>query len=151
MQSTFALQHLHPAHETDAETSPPSPAVPAAAQPMKITTPLKIMEPISATQPTVHPQTPPSQRPNWPAASASLGLPQRVHRFSLMKGGPWSPLEMIFGSALGTGAKCDLCLKRLGWKPCLECDDCSLTLVDYTFRRRRYPDSLTHFPWSVFT
>ncbi|KAF8797714.1 kinase-like protein [Phlegmacium glaucopus] len=37
----------------------------------------------------------------------------------------WNPLEMFFSSGLLTG-KCDLCNKRLGWKPVLECDDCGL-------------------------
>ena len=37
----------------------------------------------------------------------------------------WNPLEFIFSSAL-LGAKCDVCFKRLGWKPVLECDDCGL-------------------------
>ncbi|KAG8773721.1 hypothetical protein FRC19_006544 [Serendipita sp. 401] len=44
----------------------------------------------------------------------------------------WSPFEFFFSSGFGFGgsaakaAKCDLCGKRLGWKPCLECDDCGL-------------------------
>ncbi|KAG8826154.1 hypothetical protein FRC17_008355 [Serendipita sp. 399] len=44
----------------------------------------------------------------------------------------WSPLDFFFSSGFGFGgsaakaAKCDLCGKRLGWKPCLECDDCGL-------------------------
>jgi len=37
----------------------------------------------------------------------------------------WNPLEMFFSSGLLIG-KCDLCNKRLGWKPVLECDDCGL-------------------------
>ncbi|QRW13863.1 TKL/LISK/LISK-DD1 protein kinase [Ceratobasidium sp. AG-Ba] len=38
----------------------------------------------------------------------------------------WSPFEFFFSS--GLGAKCDVCLKRLGWgwKPVLECDDCGM-------------------------
>ncbi|KZT05216.1 kinase-like protein [Laetiporus sulphureus 93-53] len=72
-----------------------------------------------------------------------------VHRFSLLKPGAkktsiggersrsasppaasdvlWNrnPLEFIFSSAL-LAAKCDVCGKRLGWKPVLECDDCGL-------------------------
>ncbi|KAK7689175.1 hypothetical protein QCA50_007866 [Cerrena zonata] len=37
----------------------------------------------------------------------------------------WNPLEFLFnGTSLG--AKCDVCVKRLGWKPMLECDDCGL-------------------------
>ncbi|KAH7105124.1 kinase-like protein [Auriculariales sp. MPI-PUGE-AT-0066] len=39
----------------------------------------------------------------------------------------WNPLEFLFGLGTGSaGAKCDLCTKRLGWKPVLECDDCGL-------------------------
>ncbi|OSD03678.1 kinase-like protein [Trametes coccinea BRFM310] len=37
----------------------------------------------------------------------------------------WSPLELFFSSTL-LSAKCDVCSKRLGWKPVLECDDCGL-------------------------
>jgi len=36
----------------------------------------------------------------------------------------WSPFDFFFSS--GLVAKCDLCHKRLGWKPVLECDDCGL-------------------------
>ncbi|KAJ8516196.1 hypothetical protein ONZ45_g6462 [Pleurotus djamor] len=39
--------------------------------------------------------------------------------------GGWNPLDIFFGSGL-LAAKCDLCSKRLGWKPVLECDDCGL-------------------------
>ncbi|CAA7262574.1 unnamed protein product [Cyclocybe aegerita] len=71
-----------------------------------------------------------------------------VHRFTLLKPGKqkrssgsvsphrgpgservenagWNPLEMLFSSGLLVG-KCDLCNKRIGWKPVLECDDCGL-------------------------
>ncbi|KAI0776833.1 kinase-like protein [Trametes elegans] len=72
-----------------------------------------------------------------------------VHRFTLIKPGSkrtggkdkdptsrsasptrstealWSPLELFFSSTL-LSAKCDVCAKRLGWKPVLECDDCGL-------------------------
>ena len=40
----------------------------------------------------------------------------------------WNPLEMFFSSGLFIG-KCDLCNKRLGWKPVLECDDCGLRYI----------------------
>lgn len=63
----------------------------------------------------------------------SLEPSPRIHRFSLMKSGAWSPFDLLFGSALGTGSKCDLCNKRLGWKPCLECDDCGLRRVSLPF------------------
>ena len=67
-----------------------------------------------------------------------------VHRFTLMKPGAkrssgnisptrrpppgevgWNPFERIFSSGLLT-VKCDVCTKRIGWKPVLECDDCGL-------------------------
>ncbi|KAJ6468963.1 TKL/LISK/LISK-DD1 protein kinase [Mycena vulgaris] len=72
-----------------------------------------------------------------------------VHRFSLLKPGAkpkksgsngtvsptgsigngdatgWNPLDLFFSSGLLV-AKCDVCTKRLGWKPVLECDDCGL-------------------------
>lgn len=34
------------------------------------------------------------------------------------------PFGFFFSSAIA--AKCDICYKRLGWKPVLECDDCGL-------------------------
>ncbi|PPQ69353.1 hypothetical protein CVT25_004745 [Psilocybe cyanescens] len=37
----------------------------------------------------------------------------------------WNPLDILFSSGLLVG-KCDLCNKRIGWKPVLECDDCGL-------------------------
>lgn len=71
-----------------------------------------------------------------------------VHRFTLIKPGAkrptsnptntprspkekekdeagWSPFDFFFSSGL-LAAKCDVCTKRIGWKPCLECDDCGL-------------------------
>ncbi|KAK0185506.1 TKL/LISK/LISK-DD1 protein kinase [Armillaria mellea] len=37
----------------------------------------------------------------------------------------WNPLDLIFSSGLFV-AKYDVCMKWLGWKPMLECDDCGL-------------------------
>lgn len=37
----------------------------------------------------------------------------------------WSPFDFFFSSGM-RAAKCDLCTKRIGWKPVLECDDCGL-------------------------
>ncbi|KAJ2921056.1 hypothetical protein H1R20_g16038, partial [Candolleomyces eurysporus] len=64
-----------------------------------------------------------------------------VHRFTLLKPGTkpkrlssgsangessiWNPLEIFFSSGLLV-SKCDLCNKRIGWKPFLECDDCNI-------------------------
>ena len=74
-------------------------------------------------------------------------VPPLVHRFTLLKPGEkqkrdgspgpgdggaaaasWNPLELFFSSGL-LMSKCDLCGKRLGWKPVLECDDCGLRFV----------------------
>ncbi|TFY75881.1 hypothetical protein EWM64_g8131, partial [Hericium alpestre] len=73
----------------------------------------------------------------------SVVPPPLVHRFTLIKPGAkrrsgsysppgvasegsWSPLEFFLSSGLLGGAKCDICAKRLGRKPILECDDCNL-------------------------
>lgn len=81
-------------------------------------------------------------------------VPPLVHRFTLLKPGAkqkrtsgsaspnhkdnyvnphsegvgWNPLEILFSSKLLSG-KCDLCGKRIGWKPVLECDDCGIRFV----------------------
>lgn len=121
-QSSLAPRDSSPVHETIVETSHAPPVFPAITH---------FTDTVVAPKPM---EQPPVKPLNQSATPTSFELPPRVHRFSLMKGGQWSPLEMIFGSALGTGAKCDLCSKRLGWKPCLECDDCSLTsVIDITF------------------
>lgn len=41
-------------------------------------------------------------------------------------GGGWNPLEIFFVNGGLLGYKCDICVKRIGWKPILECDDCGL-------------------------
>lgn len=46
----------------------------------------------------------------------------------------WNPFEVFFSSGLLIG-KCDLCNKRLGWKPVLECDDCGLRCVFHSILR----------------
>ncbi|KAG5641668.1 hypothetical protein DXG03_004517 [Asterophora parasitica] len=73
-----------------------------------------------------------------------------VHRFTLLKPGAkpkrnsgsgsvspngdvqvaagWNPLDLFFPSGLLVN-KCDVCAKRLGWKPVLDCDDCGLRSV----------------------
>ncbi|KIJ61262.1 hypothetical protein HYDPIDRAFT_97020 [Hydnomerulius pinastri MD-312] len=63
-----------------------------------------------------------------------------LHRFTLIRPGAkrsgstsparhldggWNPLELFFSSGLLV-QKCDICVKRIGWKPVLECDDCGL-------------------------
>lgn len=130
---SYFTAHM-PSTSTPQDSNPTAQTVPAATVTQLIDT-APSLKPIPKTSPAAgRPQTPPTQPPRWPVTSTSFELQPRVHRFSLMKGGSWSPLEMILGSALGTGTKCDLCFKRLGWKPCLECDDCSLTWgFDITF------------------
>ncbi|KAF5314336.1 hypothetical protein D9619_011909 [Psilocybe cf. subviscida] len=55
--------------------------------------------------------------------SNSVSTPEMAAQSS--GGGGWNPLEILFSSGLLVG-KCDLCAKRIGWKPVLECDDCGL-------------------------
>ena len=74
-----------------------------------------------------------------PPASISQGITSSASH------GPseaaWSPLDFFFSS--GLVAKCDLCNKRLGWKPLLECDDCGLRCVPSSrFDTSRESDSL---------
>jgi LIM domain kinase 1 len=72
---------------------------------------------------------------------SSISSPPMLHRFTLLRPGTkrtsrsvsptrhtdggWNPLELIFSSGLLV-QKCDICSKRIGWKPTLECDDCGL-------------------------
>ena len=72
---------------------------------------------------------------------SSINTLPRIHRFTLLRPGAkrtngsisptrhadggWHPLELIFSSGLLV-QKCDICFKRIGWKPVLECDDCGL-------------------------
>jgi LIM domain kinase 1 len=79
------------------------------------------------------------------SAQGAVDVPL-VHRFTLIKPGAkpkrtsgagtispsqstqeigWNPLDLFFSSGLLV-AKCDICTKRLGWKPVFECDDCGL-------------------------
>ncbi|KIK17488.1 hypothetical protein PISMIDRAFT_224787 [Pisolithus microcarpus 441] len=88
---------------------------------------------------TAHASTPSS-------AAATKGHPSiraihMLHRFTLIKpcakrapggrhgeggGGGWNPLDIFFVNGGLLGYKCDICAKRIGWKPILECDDCGL-------------------------
>ena len=60
-------------------------------------------------------------KPGGKRTSGSVSPPQR----SPAGEGGWNPFERIFTSGLLT-TKCDICTKRIGWKPVLECDDCGL-------------------------
>jgi len=60
-------------------------------------------------------------KPGAKRSSDSVSPPQR----SPPGEGGWNPFERIFTSGLLT-VKCDICTKRIGWKPVLECDDCGL-------------------------
>ncbi|KAF8870643.1 kinase-like domain-containing protein [Gymnopilus junonius] len=48
------------------------------------------------------------------------------HANSHSEGVNWNPLDIFKFSSMLSGGKCDVCGKRLGWKPMLECDDCGL-------------------------
>jgi LIM domain kinase 1 len=77
------------------------------------------------------------------AGGSTIRAVPLLHRFSLIRPGArrqnehlrsnasadsvvaWNPLDLFFSSGLLV-AKCDVCTKRFGWKPVLECDDCGL-------------------------
>ena len=40
----------------------------------------------------------------------------------------WNPLDLFFSSGL-LMVKCDVCFKRLGWRPVMTCDDCGMKYV----------------------
>ncbi|KIJ18167.1 hypothetical protein PAXINDRAFT_167426 [Paxillus involutus ATCC 200175] len=73
-------------------------------------------------------------------AHSSVNPAPMLHRFTLIRPGAkrsgsssparhtdggWNPLDLFFSSGLLV-QKCDICVKRIGWKPVLECDDCGL-------------------------
>jgi LIM domain kinase 1 len=47
---------------------------------------------------------------------------------SAIGGFAWNPLDLFFSSGL-LMAKCDVCFKRLGWRPVMACDDCGMKYV----------------------
>ncbi|KAF8584461.1 kinase-like protein [Ramaria rubella] len=67
----------------------------------------------------------PTEHGNISQFPPSLLQPTLLHRFTLIKPGAKPHLIFFFSSGLLV-ARCDLCTKRLGWKPVLECDDCGL-------------------------
>ncbi|KAL0573956.1 hypothetical protein V5O48_007997 [Marasmius crinis-equi] len=78
------------------------------------------------TSPLVHRFTliKPGAKPKKPSGSASgTSSPPDGAAVAAMVG--WNPFDLFFSSGLLV-QKCDICLKRLGWKPVLECDDCGL-------------------------
>lgn len=75
------------------------------------------------------------RQPNGPAAATRVASSTNGEESS-SPGELWSPFGFFFSSALA--AKCDLCGKRLGWKPVLECDDCGLRYVLFSFTGSNY-------------
>lgn len=67
------------------------------------------------------------KRQTYGHAVARVASPVKADEPSSPSGELWTPFGFFFSSALA--AKCDLCGKRLGWKPVLECDDCGLRYV----------------------
>ncbi|EPQ55780.1 kinase-like protein [Gloeophyllum trabeum ATCC 11539] len=64
-------------------------------------------------------------KPGAKRGSGSGGMSPTRAREAVNHEPTWSPLNVFFSSGLLV-SKCDLCNKRLGWKPVLECDDCGL-------------------------
>ncbi|KAF9264606.1 kinase-like protein [Marasmius fiardii PR-910] len=64
----------------------------------------------------------PGAKPRKPSSNGTSSPPDSA-AVAAMVG--WNPFDLFFSSGLLT-QKCDICLKRLGLKPVLECDDCGL-------------------------
>jgi LIM domain kinase 1 len=60
------------------------------------------------------------------------------HAHSPSEQAGWNPIDLFFSSGLLV-TRCDICNKRLGWKPVLECDDCGL----------RYGNPLLSYLWAT--
>lgn len=136
--STFTPDPDPPAPEPSPALPTPKPTtIPTHPHKTTFAIPAPPVDSPNNTAPITTPKTPPPRpaRALFPqqTSSPSFESSPRIHRFTLMKSGAWSPFDLLFGSALGTGSKCDLCNKRLGWKPCLECDDCGLRRVPHYF------------------
>ncbi|KAL5478738.1 hypothetical protein ACEPAI_2015 [Sanghuangporus weigelae] len=69
----------------------------------------------------------PGAKRHGPSTSGRMGSPAKGEREEPSSPSDvqvWSPFGFFFSSTIA--AKCDICTKRLGWKPVLECDDCGL-------------------------
>lgn len=110
------------------------------------TSPSTLIHRFTLIKPGVRRQGPAGPRIGSPTKADQIGSPTKADRMgSPTKGGdrigsptkgdreePGSPsgdgqlwpFGFFFSSAIA--ARCDLCSKRLGWKPALECDDCGL-------------------------
>ncbi|KAG7087552.1 hypothetical protein E1B28_013508 [Marasmius oreades] len=76
------------------------------------------------TSPLVHRFTliKPGAKPKKSSGSGTFSPPDSAAAVAIAG---WNPFELFFSSGLLV-QKCDICFKRLGWKPVLECDDCGL-------------------------
>lgn len=59
------------------------------------------------------------------AGSVGLGQSGAVNGGGGSGIGMWNPLEIFFSSGLLV-SRCEMCAKRIGWRPFLECDDCGV-------------------------
>jgi LIM domain kinase 1 len=67
----------------------------------------------------------PGAKRNSPYGGGSGPASPPAHHHAAGAVDGWSPFDFFFSSGM-LAAKCDLCAKRVGWKPVLECDDCGL-------------------------
>lgn len=122
--------------------STPDPIMPGTASPGESSA-LPESDSILSVQTHISFRTAPSSALSTTAATNGHSAVQAVHalhRFTLIRPGTkrppatspgrcleggWNPLELFFPNGL-LGQKCDICAKRIGRKPVLECDDCGL-------------------------
>ncbi|EEB99058.1 hypothetical protein MPER_01325, partial [Moniliophthora perniciosa FA553] len=67
----------------------------------------------------------PGAKPNKKPSGSGTVSPPRPEPVAAPVAAGWNPFDLFFSSGLLV-QKCDICWKRLGWKPVLECDDCGL-------------------------
>ncbi|KAJ6476194.1 kinase-like domain-containing protein [Mycena sanguinolenta] len=67
----------------------------------------------------------PGAKPRKPGSNGTVSPTGSGGNGEVVSASGWNPLDLFFSSGLLV-AKCDICAKRLGWKPVLECDDCGL-------------------------
>lgn len=82
---------------------------------------------------SIKPGTKPRKLSTSGAAAASIEMASPgEHGASVMGGFVWNPLDLFFSSGL-LMARCDVCYKRLGWRPIMACDDCGMKYVSSSF------------------
>ncbi|KAI6006208.1 kinase-like domain-containing protein [Pisolithus orientalis] len=140
--SLSSVLTIKPMQDPNATPDPLPPDITSSSPPDSSVIPLEPTHSTHSIQTNYTYRTAHTSTPSIAVATrghSSIQAIHTLHRFTLIKpgakrapnatsspgGGGWNPLEILFGNGL-LGYKCDICMKRIGWKPILECDDCGL-------------------------